>query len=39
MTQHLLAVAHHQTGLSQWDKRREPVSEDLIDRRPLGDEI
>jgi hypothetical protein len=34
-----LAVARHQTGLSQWDKRREPVSEDLIDWRPVGDEI
>jgi hypothetical protein len=33
------AVARHQTGLSQWDKRREPVSQDLIDWRPLGDEI
>ena len=30
------AVARHRTGLAQWDERREPVSEDLIDWRPLG---
>lgn len=30
------AVARHKTGLPQWDKRREPVSQDLIDWRPLG---
>jgi hypothetical protein len=34
-----LAVARHRTGLPQWDKRREPVSQDLIDWRPLGDSI
>jgi hypothetical protein len=34
-----LAVARHQTRLSQWDECREPVSEDLIDWRPVGDEI
>jgi hypothetical protein len=33
------AVARHQTGLPQWDKRRDPVPEDLIDWRPLGESI
>jgi hypothetical protein len=33
------AAARHQTGLSQWDKCREPVSADLIDWRPLGKSI
>ena len=33
------AVARHKTGLPQWDKRREPVSQDLIDWRPLGKSI
>jgi hypothetical protein len=31
-----LAVARHQTGLSQWDKCREPVSQDW---RPLRESI
>jgi hypothetical protein len=33
------AVARHQTGLPQWDGQREPVSQDIIDWRPLGDSI
>jgi hypothetical protein len=33
------AVALHRTVLSQWDKRREPVSQDLIDWRPVGESI
>ena len=33
------AVASHQTGLPQWDRQHEPVSQDIIDWRPLGDSI
>ena len=33
------AVARHQTGLQQWDEQREPVSQDIIDWRPLGESI
>jgi hypothetical protein len=33
------AVARHQTGLSQWDERQEPVSRDIIDWRPIGESI
>ena len=33
------AVASHRTGLPQWDERREPVSEDIMDWRPLGDSL
>jgi hypothetical protein len=33
------AVARHQTGLPQWDARREPASQDIIDWRPLGESI
>jgi hypothetical protein len=33
------AVALHKTGLPQWDECREPVSQDIIDWRPLGDSI
>jgi len=33
------AVAHHQTGIPEWDKDYEPVSEDIIDWRPLGESI
>ena len=33
------AVARHQTGLPQWDDRREPVSQDIIDWRPIEDSI
>ena len=33
------AVARHKTGLPQWDDQREPVSQDIIDWRPLGDSI
>jgi hypothetical protein len=33
------AVARHETGLPQWDECREPVSQDIIDWRPLGDSI
>jgi len=33
------AVAHHETGLPQWDQCREPVSQDIIDWRPLDDSI
>ena len=34
-----LAVAHHQTGLPQWDSRQEVVSQDILDWRPLGESI
>jgi len=30
------AVASHQTGIPEWDERRELVSEDIIDWRPVG---
>jgi hypothetical protein len=33
------AVASYQTGLPQWDSQQEPVSQDIIDWRPLGDSI
>ena len=33
------AVAQHQTGLPEWDKEYESVSEDIIDWRPLGESI
>ncbi len=33
------AVALYRTGLPQWDQRREPVSPDIIDWRPLGSSI
>jgi hypothetical protein len=33
------AVAHHMTGLPHWDECREPVSQDIIDWRPLDDSI
>jgi hypothetical protein len=33
------AVAQHQSGLSEWDRRREGVPEDLLDWRPLGDSL
>jgi hypothetical protein len=34
-----LAVARHRTGLPDWDQKRLPVSDDLLDWRPLGDSI
>jgi hypothetical protein len=34
-----IAVARHKTGLPQWDECREPVSQDIIDWRPLDDSI
>ena len=33
------AIARHKTGLPQWDNNREPVSQDIIDWRPLGESI
>jgi hypothetical protein len=33
------AVAHHKTGLPQWDECRESVSQDIIDWRPLEESI
>lgn len=33
------AVARHETGLQQWDDLDEPVSQDIIDWRPLGESI
>ena len=33
------ADAAAEAGLWQWDKRREPVSPDIIDWRPLGESI
>jgi hypothetical protein len=33
------AVGRHKTGLAQWDKCREVVSQDLLDWRPLGESI
>jgi hypothetical protein len=33
------AVASHQTGLPQWDRQQDLVSQDIIDLRPLGDSI
>jgi hypothetical protein len=33
------AVAQHQTGLPEWDDEYQPVSDDIIDWRPLGESI
>ena len=33
------AVATHQTGLPEWDQRRELAPGDIIDWRPLDDSI
>ena len=33
------AVGRHKIGLPQWDDSREPVSQDIIDWRPLGESI
>ncbi len=34
-----LAVAHHRTGLSEWDRLQLTVSDDLLRWRPLGDSL
>jgi hypothetical protein len=35
-----IAVARHQSGLSEWDgKRFEDASDDLLDWRPLGESL
>jgi hypothetical protein len=34
-----VAVARHETGLAEWDQKRLPTPEDLIDWRPLGESI
>ena len=34
-----LAAARHRTGLAEWDQNCEPVSDDLLDWRPLGDSL
>ena len=33
------AVAQHHTGFPEWDREYLPVSEDIIDWRPLGKSI
>jgi len=33
------SVAQHRSGLSEWDCRREPVPDDLLRWRPLGDSL
>ena len=33
------AAAQHHTGLPEWDEEHQPVSEDIIDWRPLGESI
>jgi hypothetical protein len=33
------AVAHHRSGLSEWDSKRSDASDDLLDWRPLGDSL
>ena len=33
------AVAQHQTGLFEWDEEHLPVSEDIVDWRPLGESL
>ena len=33
------AVARHQSGLADWDRRRLEAPEDLLDWRPLGESL
>ncbi len=33
------AVAQHQSGLQDWDRRRIEAPEDLLDWRPLGESL
>jgi len=33
------AVAHHRSGLSEWDRQRLEAPDDLLDWRPLGDSL
>ena len=33
------ALAQHHTGFPEWDREYLPVSEDIIDWRPLGESI
>jgi hypothetical protein len=33
------AVARHQSGLRDWDRRRVDAPEDLLDWRPLGESL
>jgi hypothetical protein len=33
------AVARHKTSIPRWDRKRLPVSEDLLDWRPLGESV
>ncbi|CAH2600544.1 conserved protein of unknown function [Rhodovastum atsumiense] len=33
------AVAHHKSGLRQWDRQSDEVSEDLLDWRPLAESL
>jgi len=34
-----IAAARHQSGLSEWDRGRSDVSDDLLDWRPLGESL
>ena len=34
-----IAAARHQSGLSEWDRHRLEVSDDLLDWRPLDDSL
>jgi hypothetical protein len=33
------AAARHESGLSDWDRTRAEVSDDLLDWRPLGESL
>jgi len=33
------AAARHRSGLTDWDRQRIHVSEDLLDWRPIGDSL
>jgi len=34
-----IAAARHQSGLSEWDRHRLEVSDDLLDWRPLDESL
>jgi hypothetical protein len=33
------AMAQHKTGLQDWDRRLDSVSDDLLDWRPIGESL
>ena len=35
----VVAIAQHQSGLSEWDRVRVAVPDDLLDWRPLGESL